>query len=280
MPGWPSPDPAPDGAPSPWKAGERPRRPLGLAGALVLLALWVGATAVGFLPTEPGRVMAPLPQVLASALLFAGITVFRWSDVALGAPVAGTARVMWLPWLYLLGFAGAIAAAGGIDPNTLTGLIAIMIWIAISEELMFRGLLYPALRRRMRPWPAIWLTSLAFGAVHLGNGLRTGNYDAALAQSLAATSTGLLLLALRLRRGSIWPAVVYHLFWNVGAFGLDIAYGGEGPGSALLDAPSLGLKIAFALGFVLPNGLYALWLMRRVGRETLPGDVTGRGRTD
>lgn len=268
----------PDPAPSHWQGGTRPRRPLGLAGALLLLTLWIGATAVGFLPYEPGRVMAPLPQVLATGLLFAGIGLFRWSDVALGTPVRGTMRLMWLPWLYLLLFTTGIIAQGGLTPDALFGLTAIMIWIAISEEVMFRGLLYPALRRRMGPWAAIWLTSLAFGAVHLGNGLRHGDYEMALAQSLAAVSTGLLLLALRLRRGSIWPAVVYHALWDIGSFGMDLA-GDEQPlVSDFLHGPDLWLRIAVTLAFVAPNGLYALWLLRKVGHQTLPGDVPGPER--
>ena len=37
-------------------------------------------------------------------------------------------------------------------------------------------------------------------------------------------------------------------------------------------------RLFFTLAFVVPNGLYALWLMRKVGRETLPGDVPGPAR--
>lgn len=36
----------------------------------------------------------------------------------------------------------------------------------VVEEVCFRGLLYPALRRRLRPVPAIVLTSVAFAVVH------------------------------------------------------------------------------------------------------------------
>ncbi|MCB1388818.1 MAG: CPBP family intramembrane metalloprotease, partial [Rhodobacteraceae bacterium] len=235
-------------------------------------------TLVGVLPgLTGGLVHAPVPQVLASGLLLIGIRVFRWSDTALGAPVPGTARLMWLPWLYLALFGTGIVALGGVSANRLAGLAAVMIWVALSEELMFRALLYPALRRRMRPWGAIWLTSLLFGAVHLGNGLGSGEHAQALAQSVAAVSTGLAMLAMRLRRGSVWPAVVYHIAWNVGTFGLDLAAGENGTGSPLLDPPGLGPQVAVALAITLPNGLYALWLMRRAGRELLPGDVAGPG---
>lgn len=268
MPGWSGPDPAPGDI-------ARPRRPPGLAGALVLLAVWIAATGVGLLSDKPGQILAPLPQVLATALLLAAIAWFRWSDVGLGAPVPGTARLMVLPWLYLVGYAATILTLGGIDPDLLLGLAAVLIWVGISEELMFRGLLYPALRRRLGPWPAIWLTSLAFGAVHLGNGARSGDFEAAIVQSLAAVSTGLLLLALRLRRGSIWPAIVYHSLWNLGAFGLDLTGGASAPLGAWLDSGDLWRRLAVTLGFVAPNGLYGLWLMRRAGRERLPGDVAG-----
>lgn len=36
----------------------------------------------------------------------------------------------------------------------------------VAEEALFRGILYPALKRHTRPWIALWSTSLMFGLVH------------------------------------------------------------------------------------------------------------------
>ena len=51
------------------------------------------------------------------------------------------------------------------------GYLAFIIFIVvvlapIFEELFFRGLFYPALRRRMGPWPAIVLNGAIFGILH------------------------------------------------------------------------------------------------------------------
>ncbi len=49
----------------------------------------------------------------------------------------------------------------------LFGIGAIALVLApLSEEALFRGLLLPALRRRMGMWPAAWLSALLFALVH------------------------------------------------------------------------------------------------------------------
>ncbi|MCA0203014.1 MAG: CPBP family intramembrane metalloprotease [Proteobacteria bacterium] len=274
-----TPDPPEPPRNSPWgRSPARPRRPLGIPGALALLGLWTLATLANAFPGLTGGVLlAPLPQALATIILLTALAIFRWPDTALGLPRPGTLRLFWLPLLYLPLFAAGIVATGGIPAPLLISLTAAMVWVALSEELMFRGLLFPAFRRRLGPWPAIWLTSLLFGAIHLGNGWTAEMQGLALAQSLAAVSTGLVLLAMRLRSGSIWLPMVYHLLWNIGSFGLDLALTGRGSVPGWLADPDPLVRIAVSLGFVLPNGLYALWLMRGVGRGHLPGDVAGAG---
>lgn len=263
---------------SPWGRSPTPaRRPLGIPGALALLGLWIVATLVNAFPgLTGGALLSPLPQVLATLILLASLAIFRWPDTALGLPRPGTLRLFWLPFLYLPAFAAGIVALGGIPGSLLLSLSMAMIWVALSEELMFRGLLFPAIRRRLGPWPAIWLTSLLFGAVHLGNGWTEGAHGLALGQSLAAVSTGLMLLAMRLRTGSILLPMLFHLLWNIGAFGLDMALTANGGGPGWLTDPNPTVRIPLAVALVLPNGLYALWLMRGVGRGDLPGDVAPR----
>ncbi|PTX04902.1 CPBP family intramembrane glutamic endopeptidase [Pararhodobacter aggregans] len=262
---------------TPWGGGPtRPRRPLGLKGALALLLLWALATLANIFPfLTGGLLLAPLPQALATLILLTCLGIFRWSDTALGMPRPGSLRLFWLPFLYLAALGAGIVALGGLPGALFLGLAAAMVWVALSEELMFRGLLFPALRRRFRPWPAIWLTSLMFGAVHLGNGWAEGLHGLALAQSLAAVSTGLVLLAMRLRSGSILLPMLYHLLWNIGVLGLDHALLRQGGAPGWLADPNPLAQIAVSLALVLPNGLYALWLMRDVGRGALPGDVPG-----
>ncbi len=46
-------------------------------------------------------------------------------------------------------------------------ILVVVVLAPIFEELFFRGLFYPALRRRMGPWPAIILNGTIFGILHL-----------------------------------------------------------------------------------------------------------------
>jgi len=270
--------------PSPW-SGTRQRRnnTLGIKGALLVLIVWIVISGSGFaarhleLPSQLAFLSeAAIPQAIATLTLALGIIVFGWRDAALGASKPGTARLMWFPTLYLFAFAAVIAALGAPPINFLVGLAYSMFWIAASEELMFRGLLFPALRRTLRIWPAIGLTSLIFGAVHLMNALGDGDFIGAVIQTIAATMTGFLLLALRLRRGSIWPAIFYHMAWNIGVFGIGFAAQSDQPqGDDMLNAvvDHNPIAVAFLLLMVLPNAVYAFWLLRHAGTQNLPGDV-------
>lgn len=235
MSGYWSRDPAPPLAPP-------------LTAALSLLALWSGVTLFG--PWPP-----PVPQVLMAAVL--GLAAWRWPAAALGRPLPGTRRLMILPWLALTPFPLLILALGGPPPlPVLLWLALLMALVALSEELMFRGLLFPALRRHLAPGAAILLTTLAFALIHLPAQLMAGNPAGALVQVLAALPTGLLLLALRLRRGSLRPAILYHWLWNLGAFSLATT-------EQLTASP---LPPVLPLLLVMPNGLCALWLLRGPGR--------------
>ena len=74
----------------------------------------------------------------------------------------------------------------------------------IVEEMLFRGVLLSALLQRWRVLPSVLMTSTLFALVHL-SGLQFHWY--ALPQLFLLA---LLLAWLRLRSGSIWPAVVAH----------------------------------------------------------------------
>jgi len=74
----------------------------------------------------------------------------------------------------------------------------------LAEELLFRGVLLSALLQRWHPGWAVAVSALAFALIHLP-GLQYQWY------ALPALALLALVLAwLRLRSGSIWPAVVAH----------------------------------------------------------------------
>lgn len=243
-----------------------------LALALATLAGWLLITVVGG-HLHTGR--APLTQAVTQGLgwpfLLAVLWVLaiaawqRWHDLGLGRrPAARSLRLAWLPMVYIV--AGLlVATAAGLPPATvLLWIVLNTFLVGLSEELMFRGVLLQAARRSFGIWAAVGLTTLAFGAVHVLNVFITGELRPALLQATAAALSGLLFIALRLRTGSLWPGMVVHALWDFATFVLATA-GRPDSHAGAADAPT-GLAHLLPVLLVLPNALYGLWLMRRIGR--------------
>ena len=90
----------------------------------------------------------------------------------------------------------------------------------ICEELMFRGFVQSALRGRLGPWPAIIITALLFGAIHLS-----------VFRLLPTTLLGLVMGWVCYRSGSIFPAMAAHAGVNWLALSAD-KWGGKLLGGA------------------------------------------------
>lgn len=124
--------------------------------------------------------------------------------VGLAAPVLGGLLTQWVAQGHPV--TQDIQQLGGRTP---LGLRLPLVLLVISlgpvvEELLFRGVLLSALLQRWRVVPSVLITSALFALVHL-SGLQFQWF--ALPQLMLLA---LLLAWLRLRSGSIWPAVVAH----------------------------------------------------------------------
>ena len=241
------------------------RLPLTPSSALLVLAAWLlltvgvgrlgaGDAAQALADTVTGAI--GLPWVLA-LLMLAAVAWASGERRALGlqAPAPHTLRLAWLPLAYV-GVMLALDLANGLPPpRTLLFVAANAILVGLSEELMFRGVLFAGLARRLAPWPAMLLSSALFGAMHTFNVLTTGELDAALLQSACAFLQGFGYLAIRLRTGSVWPMAALHALWDFSL--LTGALAPPAGGSAATGAVLLGPVLA-----ALPLFLYGLYLMR------------------
>lgn len=249
--------------------------------ALLTLVAWLAATvAVGAFLRQESAGVAEVVGLLSSGIawnVLAGIGVlgvatwvFGWRDLGFGPPDGwSVAKLVWFPILTLLPFY-AIALAVGLPPGPAMLYLALnTTLVALSEEWMFRGILFHGLRTRLRTWPAVALTSVLFGAIHVLNAFALGDLHLAAAQAVAAMMTGFLLLALMLRTGSIWTAIVYHMVWNFGI--LLVAY--ETAQQSLPEGPLPPATYIVPLLVVLPNFLYGLVLLRKLRNHP----VTGQG---
>jgi len=167
---------------------------------------------------DPG---APWPRVLE-------LRAVRWSVIGL-AIISGLA--LQIPLTELQNAAEILfpispeqkealyrLVAPGDRQQALGTFLTLAVVVPVCEELLFRGLILPGLRRRYGPAAALLLSSALFGLSHM-------RLPAAIAPSFAA---GLVLGAIALRTRSTGPAIVLHAAINAAPMLLSAPF---------LDAP-------------------------------------------
>ncbi|HYD53621.1 MAG TPA: CPBP family intramembrane glutamic endopeptidase [Gemmatimonadaceae bacterium] len=110
--------------------------------------------------------------------------------------------------LVLVGWLRFAAAPDGSWWQAAAAASWLLVPAALLEEVLMRGYLFHAIWRRWGPWAALVLTSVVFGALHLGNPGAT-----ALSITLV-TLAGFFLGGVVLATGSVWAAWTAHLAWN------------------------------------------------------------------
>lgn len=239
-----------------------------LPAALLVLAAWLLLTIGSGLLIARGRHASlaqtaadgiGLPWMLAAAFALAVAWRAGPQATGLGAPAPlSSIRLVWLPLTY----AGLMLlfdlVVGVPPPATILVLACNMVLVGLSEELMFRGILFHGLLTRFRIWPAVLMTSLLFGMVHALNFFGTGQLEQALMQSLTAFMQGVAYLAIRIRTRSVWPMVTVHAMWDFSLMlgGVNHPAAGAGAGWSIL--PFL---------IALPVFLYGLFLLRHLQRD-------------
>lgn len=175
-------------------------------------------------------------------------------------------RLIWFPLLYLVLFL-ALGLFLGLPPiSTMVFLAINTALVGLSEEWMFRGVIFQAWRSRLAIWPAIILTCLMFGSVHVLNVFVTGELGPSILQATTAALSGLVFVALLIRTGSIWVPIVYHALWDFGTFMVSSG-AAKDAGATELGA---GMALLLPLALVLPNFLYAFYLLRKVRNGVEP----------
>ena len=120
-------------------------------------------------------------------------------------------------------------------------LAAVNAFVTIGEEIGWRGFLVPALLR-FGTWPALVGSGVVWGLWHtpiILLGYNFGRFDAlgVVFMVIACVLLGIVLGWLRLRTGSVWPAVFAHAGVN-GAAGVGAVLGASGVGvSTVLHSP-------------------------------------------
>ncbi|GAA0967466.1 CPBP family intramembrane glutamic endopeptidase [Actinocorallia libanotica] len=160
-------------------------------------------------------------------------------------------------------------------PGSITGalgLVGFMLAAAVTEELLFRGVLFRIVEERMGTWIALSLTALLFGLAHLPNP------NATLWGAIAiAIEAGGMLAAAYVATRNLWLPIGLHFAWNFAASGIfSTTVSGNDTQQGLLDSSMSGPAIltggdfgpegsVYSVLFGLLLTVFFLWLARRRG---------------
>ncbi|AGL21548.1 CPBP family intramembrane glutamic endopeptidase [Actinoplanes sp. N902-109] len=232
--------------------------------AVGLVAL-AGSLAVGAVQWNPVLTLV-LGLVTAVATLLAYGWVVRRSEHRAPTEVARSGAGRALGRGMLIGLAmfgaviGTIALLGDYRVTgwgSVTGAIALfgfMAAAAVTEEVIFRGILFRILEERAGTWWSLALTSTLFGLMHLFN------EHATLWGAVAiAVEAGAMLAAAYAATRKLWVPIGLHFAWNFaegGLFGTQVS-GTDAP-KGLLDGVLSGPALVSGGDFGPEASLYTL----------------------
>ncbi len=173
---------------------------------------------------------------------------------------------------------GVIALFGGYKvigrngPDVLIGVLGVAIISGITEEILFRGVIFRFFEQWLGSYAALAVSALFFGLIHLRN-----PNSSLLAAFAIAVEAGIMLGAVYMLTRRLWAAIGLHMAWNSvqgGVFGIPVS-GTDVPG--LLISKTSGSDIltggAFGAEASLPAillctaiGVYFLWLAKHKGQ--------------
>ncbi|MFD0898879.1 CPBP family intramembrane glutamic endopeptidase [Actinomadura sediminis] len=163
-------------------------------------------------------------------------------ETAARGAVAATGRGMLIGTAMFAAVIVNIALLGGYRVDgfgSVTGALGILGFMAaaaVTEEVLFRGVLFRIVEEHIGTYLALTLTGLVFGLAHLAN--PDANLWGALA--IAVEAGGMLAAAYAATR-TLWVPIGLHFAWNFalgGVFGAQVSGNGESEG--LLDGATSG----------------------------------------
>jgi uncharacterized protein len=131
----------------------------------------------------------------------------RWPGLLAGAAAGLVLFTLAVGLLWLVGSYHVIGI--NVHADWLLALLTVGLGAGISEEIVFRGVLFRIAEEGLGTWGALLISALFFGAAHIMNP------DATLWSSAAITvEAGLLFGMLYHVTRSLWPCIGLHAAWN------------------------------------------------------------------
>ncbi|MEA2999142.1 MAG: protease family protein [Sphingomonadales bacterium] len=255
-----------------------------LAGSAAALAVaWAGARVTGDHPLKLLSPATPVGQLAFAAMAPAALAAYvglvrfgerrRPSELAL-APAAHEVAIglalgaaMMAVTVLLLMLANAVT----LVPRPITSIwnaVALSLQSGVVEEVLLRLVVLRLLWRAFGPWPALALSALLFGLLHLAN--PNASWFAAIA---IAVEAGIMLAAFYILTGRLWVSIGVHAGWNFTqgwVFGAAVSGTNEFAGGPLSLHPVAGTAQALSGGAFGPEASFAgLLVGTAVGLVTL-----------
>ncbi|HMB56104.1 MAG TPA: type II CAAX endopeptidase family protein [Arenimonas sp.] len=240
------------------------------------------------------------PIILAYWLLVRGIEGRRVDELAWRKLLPHTALGLLTGFAIMIAAAGLMAVFGcyritgvNADANLLGPLVLIAILPGITEEIIFRGVLYRVVEDGLGSWLAVLVSALFFGVVHLANPNATPWSAFAI-----ALEAGLLLGMAYAWTRSLYFVIGLHAAWNFtqGAIlGISVsgieqkgllvsttqgspwlsggAFGAEGSVLTVIICTALGL---FFTRKAIASGQIRAPFWNRSSAESMPPPATGK----
>lgn len=137
--------------------------------------------------------------------------------------------------------------------NTLSAGVAFTgIAAGFVEEMVFRGVILNALKKRWNIKVAVIVPSMLFGIVHvLGQDFSIGS---CLLVIIAGTMVGVMFSMIAIESGSVWNSGIVHAIWNVVIIGGGLAIGEK------MDKYSIMTYVLNSKDFAITGGEFGIYL--------------------
>lgn len=195
-----------------------------------------------------------IPKQLLAAVIFAiAVSAFFERD-ELGLVPPGSTKsllLMWPPVIYGLAFCAAAVVLGPPSSDIALPLLLTATLGAISQEMIFRGMLFAGFRSRYSIRTTVAATSVLSGFAWLPLWIWYGMWEQGVWDVLNGIFLGILFAAIRVRTGSLYACIALHAFWSY---------------SLILLRMTTNEQLAGAIQFaavVLPLAAYGAFLLRR-----------------
>ncbi|MEU4766234.1 CPBP family intramembrane glutamic endopeptidase [Actinosynnema sp. NPDC023794] len=194
-----------------------------------------------------------------------GAVVATGRGLLIGVAMCGAviANIAWV---------GGYSVAGLGSVTGMVALVGFMAAAAVTEELLFRGVLFRIVEERAGTWIALLLTGVVFGLAHIANP------NASLWGATAiAIEAGFMLAAAYAATRTLWLPIGLHFGWNFALAGIFAAeVSGNDTAEGLLDSTLSGPTLltggdfgpeasGYAVAFGALLTVAFLWLARRRG---------------